>query len=316
MRDAMREGEHFGRIPGCGTKPTLLKPGAEKLCLTFQLAPQYAYDERQLPNGHREYLVTVTLLSRATQANVGQGVGSCSTMEAKYRYRGNAAEMTDKPVPKAYWDAKKEDAGKAQQLIGGKGFGVKKNDAGQWMITKSGGERAENPDLADTFNTVLKMAKKRALVDAVLTATAASDIFTQDLEDITANLAAASPSPVVTTIFTQTLPNAEATAVEAEVVDDGPPADFRFVRIHFGKNRGMELHELTPQQLHWYEENWKPTKQATHRISREDRTLINALNEYRQWRDAEKAPEAVAADEAVKPHPTDAELAAMPNQEW
>ena len=46
------------------------------------------------------------------------------------------------------------------------------------------------------YNTVLKMAKKRALVDAVLTATAASDIFTQDLEDISANLAASMPAPV------------------------------------------------------------------------------------------------------------------------
>lgn len=42
----------------------------------------------------------------------------------------------------------------------------------------------ENPDIADTYNTVLKMAKKRAHVDAMITATAASDIFTQDVEDI------------------------------------------------------------------------------------------------------------------------------------
>lgn len=33
------------------------------------------------------------------------------------------------------------------------------------------------------YNTILKMAKKRAFVDAVLTATAASDIYTQDLDD-------------------------------------------------------------------------------------------------------------------------------------
>jgi len=41
----------------------------------------------------------------------------------------------------------------------------------------------ENPDLADCFNTVKKMAKKRALVDAVQTNTACSDLFVQDLED-------------------------------------------------------------------------------------------------------------------------------------
>lgn len=43
--------------------------------------------------------------------------------------------------------------------------------------------RAENPDIADTYNTVLKMAKKRAQVDATLTVTGASDIFAPDPED-------------------------------------------------------------------------------------------------------------------------------------
>jgi hypothetical protein len=36
---------------------------------------------------------------------------------------------------------------------------------------------------SDSCNTILKMAKKRALVDAVLTVLGASDIFTQDIED-------------------------------------------------------------------------------------------------------------------------------------
>ena len=39
-------------------------------------------------------------------------------------------------------------------------------------------------DFFSQINTVLKMAKKRAFVDAVLTATGASGIFTQDMEDI------------------------------------------------------------------------------------------------------------------------------------
>ena len=43
--------------------------------------------------------------------------------------------------------------------------------------------KGENPDIADCYNTVLKMAYKRALVAATLNATAASDIFIQDLDD-------------------------------------------------------------------------------------------------------------------------------------
>ena len=89
MSAAMKEGEHYEKIPGCGDKPTLLKPGAEKLCLLFRLAPAYDVDERQLERGHREYRVQVTLTSIATQTTIGQGVGSCSTMENKYRFKKN-----------------------------------------------------------------------------------------------------------------------------------------------------------------------------------------------------------------------------------
>ena len=39
-------------------------------------------------------------------------------------------------------------------------------------------------DFATNLNTVLKIAKKRAYVDAILTATHASKVFTQDIEDI------------------------------------------------------------------------------------------------------------------------------------
>jgi hypothetical protein len=38
MRGVMKEGTHFGTIPGT-PKPSLWKAGAEVLCLTFRLAP-------------------------------------------------------------------------------------------------------------------------------------------------------------------------------------------------------------------------------------------------------------------------------------
>ena len=41
-------------------------------------------------------------------------------------------------------------------------------------------------DFFSQINTVLKMAKKRAYVDAILTATGSSSLFTQDMEDIAA----------------------------------------------------------------------------------------------------------------------------------
>ena len=44
-------------------------------------------------------------------------------------------------------------------------------------------------DFATNINTVLKMAKKRSYVDAILTACHASGVFTQDIEDISSSLA-------------------------------------------------------------------------------------------------------------------------------
>ena len=292
MSAAMKEGEHYGRIPGCGDKPTLLKPGAEKLCLTFRLAPAYDVEERQLERGHREYRVTTTLTSITTQVLIGQGVGSCSTLENKYRFRAGAAEVTDRAVPRAYWEIRQDDPAKAQELIGGKGFSVKKVEDQGWMIAR-GGEKVETDNPADHYNTVLKMAKKRALVDAVLTTTAASDIFTQDLDDIANHLAAAAvppaapgalPAPSSASVY---LPKLVATAEGDE------PLDFRATSIHFGKNRGLRLADLSPQQIHWYEKEWLPKKEGQSKFNEGDIALISGLRAYRVWREAEKAQEAV-----------------------
>jgi len=193
MTAVMKKDEHYGIIPGTN-KPSLYKPGAEKLSLVFRLRPEYEIRRSDLGGGHREYEVVCTLYHIPTGQSVGQGVGSATTMEGKYRFRGGEKEGTGKPIPKEYWNLKKEGKGKeAQALIGGPGFSAGKID-GQWEVC-SIGEKQEHDNPADYYNTVLKMGKKRAHVDAILTATAASDIFTQDTEDMTEvfNGAAAAP---------------------------------------------------------------------------------------------------------------------------
>ena len=172
MASIMQKDVHYGVIPGTNGRNVLLKAGAEKLGFTFRLVPYFKVDRNELPNGHREYEVTCTLTHQVTKEFVGDGLGNCSTMESKYRYR-NDYVSTGRPVPKEYWNAKDP------KVLGGKGFYPKKVD-GQWMICTA--SRVENPDIADVYNTVLKMAKKRAHVDAMITACAASDIFTQDVE--------------------------------------------------------------------------------------------------------------------------------------
>ena len=89
MSKVMRENEHYGKIPGCGDKPTLLMAGAEKLGLTFRLATTIEGEREPIDLGryHREYVIKCTLTNIPTGQVWGQGVGSCSTMESKYRYR-------------------------------------------------------------------------------------------------------------------------------------------------------------------------------------------------------------------------------------
>jgi len=181
MAHTMRKDVHYGVIPGTGTKPTLLKAGAEKLSLTFRLRPKFTIERLDLSDGHRELIVTCNMYNSAG-GHEGQGVGSCSTMESKYRWRkeertcptcGKAAIIKGKAEYGGGWLcwAKKE------------GCGGKWADGAQEIESQQVG-RVENPDIADVYNTVLKMAKKRAQVDATLTATAASDLFTQDVEDM------------------------------------------------------------------------------------------------------------------------------------
>lgn len=133
QREILELDEDYGVIPGTGSKPTLLKPGAEKLINYFQLrAGDFEIFEKEEDDatGHASYKVKLRIYTRgAGSYEVGFGVGACSTRERKYR----------------------------------------NNDP--WI----------------TRNTALKMAKKRALVDAALTTTAASGIFTQDVEELAAN---------------------------------------------------------------------------------------------------------------------------------
>ena len=42
----LKQDHDFGVIAGAGTKPTLLKPGGEKICMMFRLNPEYDFLEK------------------------------------------------------------------------------------------------------------------------------------------------------------------------------------------------------------------------------------------------------------------------------
>lgn len=167
MKTVLKEGEHYGTIPGTD-KPTLYKPGAEKLCLTFRLEPDYEI----IREVREQNFIAYTIKCRLHPMEV-TGIGSCNSRETKYRYR---SQNTGKSVPQEYW--KNRDSA----ILGGSQYTVRKKDK-QWFIF----EQIENENPWDLDNTIIKMACKRSLTAATLNATAASDIFTQDLEDLQAN---------------------------------------------------------------------------------------------------------------------------------
>lgn len=158
MKGVMQEGpnKHYGTVPGCGDKPTLFKAGAEKLMVTFRLAADPEVIDIPTEDG-----ITIRVICRLTHIPtgvfVGAGIGECSTNEEKYKWERTYSQKE--------FDATPEDRRRIKYST----YQGKETETNQIRT---------NP--ADKANTVLKMAKKRALVDATLTATAASDIFTQD----------------------------------------------------------------------------------------------------------------------------------------
>lgn len=125
IQNTLHQNHDYGVIPGTD-KPTLLKPGAEKILMMMGLRSEFEIVDstRDFEKGFFQYQVRCKLLRGDTV--ITEGLGACNTREKKY------LKM--------------------------------------------------DPYTMD--NTVLKMAKKRALIDAALLVASLSDVFTQDLEDM------------------------------------------------------------------------------------------------------------------------------------
>jgi hypothetical protein len=130
VKDMMIADVDYGIIKGC-VKPSLLKPGAEKLCEIFGFSKQVEILNRieDWDKGLFHYEVKVILTNKRSGVIEAEGIGCCNSREKKFK----------------------------------------------------------NQDSFSIVNTLLKMAKKRALVDAVLSATRSSGLFTQDIEEMNFN---------------------------------------------------------------------------------------------------------------------------------
>lgn len=219
VKEIMVDGIDYGAVPG-STKPTLMKPGAEKLCTLFGLVPSFELVERIEDWTGKDhdgepffYYFYKCRLWRGGQQCQGEGDGSCNSMEVKYRYRW----VQESDIPEALRGKKlKTKGGRRSEFV----FAIEKAETtGQYgkplehwqafrqaiengtatAIKKKAGKagkeydaweidatlyRIPNDDIADQVNTIQKMAQKRAYVASTLVATNASEFFTQDIEEM------------------------------------------------------------------------------------------------------------------------------------
>ena len=145
LRTIMKDGTHYGTLPGM-PKPSLWKAGAEVLCLAFQLAPM--------------------LESRVT----------IDDPEAQWNYQGRRRDGVEVAgTCRGYFEVEA-----VCTIFGATGDALSRCSA----RCNNRETHYRNLGMFDLRNTILKMAEKRAFVSAALMAAGASDLFTQDLEDL------------------------------------------------------------------------------------------------------------------------------------
>jgi hypothetical protein len=143
----MRENVHYGVIPGY-RKPSLWKPGAEILCQGFRLAPEFVTTETH------DYNHTI----KWEKWDYDQREKVDGLTKGYFEY-DTQCTLVHIPTGEVWARAVS---------------GTCNNFEAKY--------RSLNP--YDVKNTLEKMSEKRALVAAVLIGVGASDIFTQDLEDL------------------------------------------------------------------------------------------------------------------------------------
>ena len=191
VQGIMIKGADYGAVPGTD-KPTLLKPGAEKLTTFFGLAPVFVSERivEEFGDDGREplffYRYRCELYRMGTL--VGSGIGSCNSRESKYRYRNGqrvCPECQKAAIARSKYPPRNQPNAEPGWYCNGKGGGCGAQfDATDRRITDQIVGKVPNPDIADLVNTIDKMAQKRALIAAVLIAVNASEFFTQDVEDM------------------------------------------------------------------------------------------------------------------------------------
>lgn len=225
--DIMRDGVDYGKVPGVA-KPSLMKPGAEKLTAFFGLSPRFILEQSiedwtgAEHGGEPLFYYRYRCILTRDGITHGEGEGSANSWETKYRYRWVSESDVPSGVdtkrlqsrqssafeyefalkrretsgrygkPQGYWDHFEAEisANRARKVE----KEVNGRPAVGWEIA-SVVYRIPNAEICDQINTLQKMAQKRALIAATLIACNASEYFTQDLEDLHSSMASLGDEP-------------------------------------------------------------------------------------------------------------------------
>lgn len=172
----LTEDVDYGVIPGVA-KPSLFKPGAEKLEKLFFLRSkkECILKEVREDGSFIRYTYRTTVFNKNGQV-VATCEGTCNSHEKKYRWN----TVFDNQATEEQKKEGKKEVRKARN--GGREYTV-------YVIEKK--------EFYDMENTIMKMAQKRSYVGAILEATNSSGRFTQDVEDLPADqLGATAPAQV------------------------------------------------------------------------------------------------------------------------
>ncbi|HJQ70645.1 MAG TPA: hypothetical protein VKA70_16830 [Blastocatellia bacterium] len=190
VRTVMREGVDYGVIPGTD-KPTLLKPGAEKLCTLFGLTSRFEIVRAVEDwtgaehNGEPFFFYLYRCRLQRGDMIIAEGDGSANSWEQKYRYR--EAHRRCPQCGEAAIIRGKQEYGGGWVCFRKRGGCGAKFDIEAPAITDQPTGRVLNENIADQVNTIQKMSQKRALIAATLLAVNGSEFFTQDGEEFVVN---------------------------------------------------------------------------------------------------------------------------------
>lgn len=227
IQNTLKANQDYGIIPGT-TKPTLLKPGAEKILMLMGLTSEFHVTERIQDYDKGFFAFTVRCELFKNGIKITEGVGHCNTKEKKYI----------------------------------------------------------NQDPYTLANTCLKMAKKRAQIDATLTVASLSEVFTQDIEDM-------------------------QEYIQREQLETMTPTDAANTVIKFGKHKGKTIREVYKEDKQYI--NWLGNNAKDPVLKQAAQIVLDGVKEYKAKKREQAKQEQTQQQSSAEPQEEPADQHADPS---